>query len=58
MGGETITSRASAPSYPKLAAGPVGKKIHRIYTDRLRMFLNDGQYYKESLLAYAISHLD
>jgi len=50
MGGETA-SRPSTGSYPRLAAGPVGKKIHNIYTNRLRMFTDNGQYYDDGLLA-------
>jgi len=48
MGGETI-SRPPASSYPKMAAGPVGKKIHSIYTRRLSQFMDNGQYYDDSI---------
>lgn len=41
---------ATSKSYPKLAAGPVGKQIHSIYQDRLRMFTSDGQYREQGLL--------
>jgi alpha-mannosidase len=53
MGGETALSRTSATSaYPQKAAGPVGKKIHSIYTSRLRIFTDDGQYYNDSLMSF------
>ena len=42
----------AASTYPKLAAGPVGKQIHSIYQERLRMFTSHGQYADSSLLAY------
>jgi alpha-mannosidase len=49
MGGETHLKMGPPSSYPKLAAGPVGKKIHNIYADRLRMFMSDGQYREQNL---------
>ncbi|KAF2806132.1 uncharacterized protein BDZ99DRAFT_466406 [Mytilinidion resinicola] len=49
MGGETHLKMGPSPTYPKLAAGPVGKKIHNIYADRLRMFMSDGQYREQNL---------
>ena len=50
MGGET-SSRPSASSYPKLAAGPVGQQIHNIYRERLGQFTSGGQYAGQNLLA-------
>ena len=51
MGGETTTSRSwTNSSYPKLAERPVGKKIHNLYTDRLRQFLDRGQYQNDGLM--------
>ncbi|KAL1651186.1 Glycoside hydrolase, 38 vacuolar alpha mannosidase [Diplodia intermedia] len=52
MGGETQLPSRMAPSkeYPKLAAGPVGKQIHKIYLDRLRQFTSGGQYESKGLL--------
>jgi len=49
MGGET-SSRATS-QYPQLAAGPVGKLIEGIYTDRLKQLTSGGQYEKENLRA-------
>lgn len=51
MGGES-GSRPSTHSYPKLAVRPVGKQIHNIYRDRLRQFIDHGQYEGQSLLPY------
>ncbi|EKG22051.1 Glycoside hydrolase family 38 core [Macrophomina phaseolina MS6] len=52
MGGETKLPSRMAPQkeYPKLAAGPVGKQIHKIYLDRLRQFTSGGQYESKGLL--------
>ncbi|OBW63769.1 MAG: Transcription initiation factor TFIID, subunit TAF5 [Aureobasidium pullulans] len=41
---------ASASTYPRLAAKPVGKQIHKIYMDRLRQFTDNGQYRNQGLL--------
>lgn len=49
MGGGRNTPTSSA--YPQLAPKPVGKLIQSIYTDRLRQFLDQGQYGQQSLLA-------
>lgn len=49
MGGGRNTPTSS--SYPQLAPKPVGKLIQSIYTDRLRQFLDQGQYGQQSLLA-------
>lgn len=48
MGGR---STPVGSSYPKLVQRPVGKQIQSIYTDRLRQFTDQGQYYKEGLFA-------
>ncbi|MCJ1477518.1 Alpha-mannosidase 2C1 [Lambiella insularis] len=50
MGGETQT-RATASSYPKLAAGPVGLQIRNIYRERLGQFTGGGQYEGHNLRA-------
>ncbi|KAF2850688.1 glycoside hydrolase family 38 protein [Plenodomus tracheiphilus IPT5] len=51
MGGETHHSmRLAAREYPTRAAGPVGKQIHHIYQDRLRQFLDAGQYREQGLI--------
>ncbi|KAF2187131.1 glycoside hydrolase family 38 protein [Zopfia rhizophila CBS 207.26] len=50
MGGETHLTMNASKSYPKLAAGPVGKQIHHIYADRLRQFTDGGQYREQGLL--------
>jgi alpha-mannosidase len=46
---------ASASTYPRMAAKPVGKQIHNLYTDRLRQFTDNGQYRNQGLLPYASS---
>jgi len=48
MGGR---STPLGSSYPKLVERPVGKQISNIFTDRLRQFLDQGQYREQSLLA-------
>lgn len=53
MGGEQHAIPVSS-DYPKLAAGPVGKQINRIYQDRLRQFTDGGQYYGQGLMAYVL----
>ncbi|THZ31164.1 putative alpha-mannosidase I [Aureobasidium pullulans] len=50
MGGGSHPSMASASTYPRLAAKPVGKQIHKIYMDRLRQFTDNGQYRNQGLL--------
>ncbi|KAF2634934.1 alpha-mannosidase-like protein [Massarina eburnea CBS 473.64] len=52
MGGEANNNRIMPVStdYPQLAAGPVGKQIEGIYRDRLRQFVDDGQYREQGLL--------
>lgn len=49
MGGGTNGPLSS--KYPQLAVRPVGKQIEHIYTDRLRQFLDDGQYREQGLRA-------
>ncbi|KAF2831734.1 hypothetical protein CC86DRAFT_452695 [Ophiobolus disseminans] len=50
MGGEAHRGIAHSATYPKLAAGPVGKQIHRIYQDRLRQFTDSGQYREQGIV--------
>jgi alpha-mannosidase len=49
MGGETHTIMALRSQYPQLAAGPVGKQINHIYRDRLRQFMDGGQYREQGI---------
>lgn len=55
MGGGSHPTMASASTYPRMAAKPVGKQIHNLYTDRLRQFTDNGQYRNQGLLPYAPS---
>jgi alpha-mannosidase len=50
MGGETHRAMALSSSYPKLAAGPVGKQIHSIYQSRLNQFMDGGQYREQGII--------
>lgn len=50
MGGEANRTMPVSKDYPQLAAGPVGKQIHRIYQDRLRQFVDGGQYREQGLI--------
>ncbi|OAL44140.1 hypothetical protein IQ07DRAFT_578979 [Pyrenochaeta sp. DS3sAY3a] len=50
MGGEAHRIMPVSKDYPTLAAGPVGKQIHRIYQDRLRQFVDGGQYREQGLI--------
>lgn len=50
MGGEQNRIIPVSTDYPKLAAGPVGKQIHKIYQDRLRQFTDNGQYREQGLM--------
>ncbi|KAH7372273.1 alpha-mannosidase-like protein [Pyrenochaeta sp. MPI-SDFR-AT-0127] len=50
MGGEAHRNMSVSKDYPLLAAGPVGKQIHRIYQDRLRQFVDGGQYREQGLI--------
>ena len=51
MGGESNDDMAlaSMASYSQLVERPVGKQIHSIYRERLRMFIADGQYKRQNL---------
>ena len=53
MGGGSNTPLSS--QYPQLAVRPVGKQIEHIYTDRLRQFLDDGQYREQGLKSKLIN---
>ncbi|KAH8694121.1 alpha-mannosidase [Talaromyces proteolyticus] len=48
MGGESHP-RVTPSSYPKLVERPVGQHIKNIYTERLRQFVDDGQYKNDGL---------
>ncbi|KAF1813669.1 putative alpha-mannosidase I [Eremomyces bilateralis CBS 781.70] len=51
MGGDQRrTMDAASSSLPRLAAGPVGKKIGNIYRDRLKQFTSKGQYESQNLI--------
>lgn len=50
MGGECHRVVPVSREYPQLAAGPVGKQIHRIYQDRLKQFTDSGQYREQGLI--------
>lgn len=45
---------SEASTYPKFAAGPVGKQIHSIYRDRLETFIAPGQYESQNLRSYRL----
>ncbi|RMD41839.1 hypothetical protein DV735_g3257, partial [Chaetothyriales sp. CBS 134920] len=49
MGGGKVTGGPS--TYPRLVERPVGQKIKKLYTDRLRQFLDNGQYREQGLRA-------
>ena len=49
MGGEPPHSAPA--SLPQLAERPVGQRITRIYTDRLRQFIARGQYESQNLVS-------
>lgn len=55
MGGQRTAISASAPaatsSYPAQAPGPVGKRISKIYKERIEQFYRPGQYEGENLVA-------
>ncbi|KAJ5114932.1 hypothetical protein NUU61_000691 [Penicillium alfredii] len=52
MGGETPhLTPAPATSLPRLAERPVGQRIIKIYTDRLRQFTSTGQYEGQNLVS-------
>jgi alpha-mannosidase len=49
-----LSKMVAASTYPKFAAGPVGKQIHSIYRDRLETFIAPGQYESKNLLSYEL----
>ncbi|KAK5634434.1 hypothetical protein RRF57_010147 [Xylaria bambusicola] len=51
MGGETTALRPIAGAYPIRAPAPVGKRINRIYKERIEQFYSRGQWEKQNLLA-------
>ncbi|KAI1501770.1 glycosyl hydrolases family 38 N-terminal domain-containing protein [Biscogniauxia marginata] len=51
MGGETAKPKVVAADYPAQAPGPVGKRISKIYKDRITQFYSSGQWEKRNLLA-------
>ncbi|KAI0972557.1 glycoside hydrolase family 38 protein [Xylaria arbuscula] len=51
MGGENTTPKAVAGEYPVRAPAPVGKRISRIYKERIEQFYSKGQWEKRNLLA-------
>ncbi|KAJ1331150.1 alpha-mannosidase [Microdochium nivale] len=51
MGGERSVTPKLASSYPIHAPAPVGKRITRIYKERINQFYSHGQWEKQNLLA-------
>ncbi|KAF7713764.1 Alpha-mannosidase [Penicillium ucsense] len=53
MGGEAphIVPTLASRSLPQLAERPVGQRINRIYTERLRQFTANGQYEGQNLVS-------
>lgn len=52
MGGErTDKPKPVASNYPTLAAAPKGKRISKIYKDRIEQFYKPGQYETQNLLS-------
>ncbi|KAI2638152.1 glycosyl hydrolase family 38 domain-containing protein [Xylaria nigripes] len=51
MGGETSMPKAVMAEYPIRAPAPVGKRISKIYKDRIESFYLPGQWQKQNLLA-------
>ncbi|KAI0594457.1 glycosyl hydrolases family 38 N-terminal domain-containing protein [Biscogniauxia sp. FL1348] len=51
MGGETTVPKVIATEYPAQAPGPVGKRISKIYKERIQQFYSSGQWEKRNLLA-------
>ncbi|KAI1637398.1 glycosyl hydrolases family 38 N-terminal domain-containing protein [Biscogniauxia mediterranea] len=51
MGGETTVPKVIAAEYPAQAPGPVGKRISKIYKERIQQFYSSGQWEKRNLLA-------
>ncbi|KAI0482812.1 glycosyl hydrolases family 38 N-terminal domain-containing protein [Xylariaceae sp. FL0804] len=51
MGGESATPKPAVADYPVQAQGPVGKKISKIYKERITQFYSTGQWETRNLLA-------
>ncbi|KAH9883251.1 glycoside hydrolase family 38 protein [Xylariomycetidae sp. FL2044] len=51
MGGETAKPNVAAAEYPQLASRPIGKRISRIYKERINQFYGTGQWEKVNLRA-------
>ncbi|KAJ8118709.1 hypothetical protein ONZ43_g3940 [Nemania bipapillata] len=51
MGGESKAPKSAAAEYPIRAPAPVGKRISRIYKERIEQFYSTGQWEKQNLLA-------
>ncbi|KAI1263117.1 glycoside hydrolase family 38 protein [Xylariaceae sp. FL1019] len=51
MGGETTKPVAPLAEYPVRAVRPVGKRISKLYKDRIEQFYSSGQWEKRNLLA-------
>ncbi|KAI1322210.1 glycoside hydrolase family 38 protein [Xylariaceae sp. FL0255] len=51
MGGESKKSKVLPAEYPIRAPGPVGKRISKLYKDRVEQFYSTGQWEKQNLLA-------
>ncbi|RWA11413.1 hypothetical protein EKO27_g3703 [Xylaria grammica] len=51
MGGETTMPKSIAAEYPVRAPAPVGKRISKIYKERIEQFYSKGQWEKQNLLA-------
>ncbi|CAG7967895.1 unnamed protein product [Penicillium salamii] len=50
MGGE-VPFRPAPPAIPQLAERPVGQRINKLYTDRLKQFTSEGQYEGQNLIS-------
>lgn len=51
MGGGCCSSGTPTYNYPVRAGKPVGKQIHHLFQNRLRQFVDEGQYRPQSLIA-------
>ncbi|KAI1176742.1 glycosyl hydrolase family 38 domain-containing protein [Nemania sp. FL0916] len=51
MGGETTAPKSLAAEYPIRAPAPTGKRISKIYKERISQFYSTGQWEKQNLLA-------
>ncbi|TGJ86942.1 hypothetical protein E0Z10_g1832 [Xylaria hypoxylon] len=51
MGGDTTMPKSVAAEYPIRAPAPVGKRISKIYKERIEQFYSRGQWEKQNLLA-------